>query len=177
MGIDTTTITAIATWVVAIGTIGVLWWQTIVAQRLNSANAVMALRERFDAPRMRRARRLLAERLLAGKHEDLTNLEVAAYFELIGALTHRRVLDLKMVWEGFGTWTTGYYHALRDPVDVIGRARKELNDPLIMHEFEWLYGRTRAIDRRILGADAVQHDEADRESRVLLLRESELDID
>ena len=177
MAIDATTITAIATWAVAIGTIGVLWWQTIVAQRLNSANAVMALRERFDAPRMRRARRLLAERLLAGKHEDITNLEVAAFFELIGALTHRRVLDLKMVWEGFGTWTTGYYHALRHPVDVIGRARTEFHDPLIMHEFEWLYGRTREIDRRTLGIPTVPVSEADQESRVLLLRESELDIE
>lgn len=177
MFIDPTTLTAIATWAVAIGTIGVLWWQTIVAQRLNSANAVMQLRERFDAPRMRRARRLLSERLLAGKHEDITNLEVAAFFELMGSLTHRRVLDRHMVWEAFGTWTTGYYHSLRHPVDVIGRARKELADPLIMHEFEWLYGQTRVIDRRMLGDASGADDAEEKETRVLLLRESELDID
>ena len=177
MFLDVTTITAIAAWVVAIGTIAVLWWQTIVAQKLNSANSVMALRERFDAPRMRRARRLLSERLLGGKHEDITNLEVAAFFELIGALTHRRVLDRVMVWEAFGTWTTGYYHALRQPVDVIGRARAELKDPLIMHEFEWLYGKTRELDHRVLGGPQPQPEDEEHETRVLLLRESELDIE
>jgi hypothetical protein len=176
--LDVNTLTALATWAVAIGTIVVLWWQTHVTQRLNSANAVMDLRERFDAPRMRRARRLLSQRLLDGKHEAISTLEVAAFFELIGALTHRGVLDRDMVWEAFGTWATGYYHALRHPVDVIGRARTELKDPLVMHEFEWLYYRTRDMDHRHLhfSAPASQEDEAE-ESVVLLRREVELDID
>ncbi len=177
MLLDVTTLTAIATWAVALGTIGVLWWQTQVSRRLNSANSVMALRERFDAPRMRRARRLMAERLLAGKHEDITSLEVAAFFEMIGALTHRRILDRWMIWEGFGTWTTAYYYALRHPVDVIGRARTDLRDPLIMHEFEWLYHRTRQLDQRMLGTDAGRTDDEAGEARALLLRESELDLD
>ena len=177
MGFDTTTIAALATWAVAIGTILVLWWQTRVAQKLGSANAVMDLRERFDAPRMRRARRQLAERLLAGRHEDITNLEVAAFFELIGALAHRRVLDRDMVWEAFGTWTTGYYHALRHPVDVIGRARTELKDPLIMHEFEWLYGVTRNVDHHLMPSIPVDEATEHEETRVLLRREAELEVD
>ena len=177
MAIDVTVLTALATWAVAIGTIVVLWYQTFITQRLNSANAVMALRERFDAPRLRRARRTLSQRLLAGRHADITNLEVAAFFELIGALTHRRVLDRRMVWEAFGTWTTGYYHALRDPVDVIGRARTEFRDPLIMHEYEWLNGRIREMDGATLGVGPVSVEERAEEARVLLRRESELDID
>ena len=177
MLLDLATFTALATWAVALGTIAVLWWQTRVAQRLGSANAVMDLRERFDAPRMRRARRLLSERLLQGKHEDITNLEVAAFFELIGALSHRRVLDREMTWEAFGTWTTGYYHALRHPVDVIGRARAELKDPLIMHEFEWLYGVTRGIDHRLLHAGPTSEADEHAEAMVLLRREAELDAD
>lgn len=178
MDLNLTTITALATWAVAIGTIVLLWWQTHVAQRVNSANAVMDLRERFDAPRMRRARRLLSERLLAGKHEAISTLEVASFLELIGALTHRGVLDRDMVWEAFGTWITGYYYALRNPVDVIGRARTELKDPLIMHEFEWLYHRTRDMDHRHLRltVPVSVEDEAE-ESLVLLHREAELDVD
>lgn len=175
MSLDLTTLTALATWAVALGTVALLWWQTHVTRQLNSANAVMDLRERFDAPRMRRARRLLAQRLLAGKHEDITNLEVAAFFELIGALTHKRVLDRELVWEAFGTWTTGYYAALRRPVDVIGRARSELADPLVMHEFEWLYEVTRGIDHRILPSAPADDAHESQEALVLLRREAELD--
>lgn len=176
-GIDVTSITALATWAIAIGTIAILWWQTHVSQRLNSANAVMALRERFDAPGMRRARRTLSGRLLAGKHEDITNLEVASFFELIGTLVHRRVLERHLVWEAFGTWVNGYYYALRHPVDIIGRARRELSDPLIMHEYEWLQGVTSRIDQRLLGAGYASEQQDRDESIALLRRESELDTD
>ena len=175
MFLDTATVAALATWAVAFGTIAVLWWQTYIARKLNSANAVMDLRERFDAPRMRKARKLLAERLLAGRHDDITNLEVAAFFELIGALAHRRVLDREMVWEAFGTWTTGYYHALRHPVDVIGRARTDLKDPLIMHEFEWLYSVTRNIDHRLVPSARMSEEQEHEEGLVLLRREADLD--
>jgi hypothetical protein len=177
VSIDTTTIAALATWAVALGTVALLWWQAHVARQLNSANAVMELRERFDAPRMRRARRQLSERLLAGKHEDITNLEVAAFFELIGALAHRRVLDRELVWEAFGTWTTGYYHALRHPVDVIGRARQELKDPLIMHEFQWLYQVTRNMDHGFVHGPPLLEEAEHEEARVLLRREAELDVE
>jgi hypothetical protein len=173
MGIDSTTITAAAAWAVAIGTVVLLWWQVRVAQHLNSANAVLALRERFDSPAYRRRRRLLAERLLAGRHDDITNLEVAAFFELVGSLTHSRVLSPQLVWEAFGTWISGYYVALRRPVDVIGRARTSTKDPLIMHEFEWLFGLVQQIDRKRFGAQ-VDLDEATREESASLLRREAL---
>ncbi len=177
MAFDITTVTAGAAWAVAIGTIVVLWWQTRVAQRLNSANAVLTLRERFDAPAFRRRRKLLAERLLAGRHDDITNLEVAAFFELIGSLAHARVLDRYLVWEAFGTWINGYYYALRDPVDVIGRARSSLKDPLIMHEFEWIYGLVQEMDRRMIGTGTNLEDSNREEARSLLSREAELDTE
>jgi hypothetical protein len=175
MAIDSTTLTAAAAWAVAIGTVVLLWWQVRVAQHLNSANAVLSLRERFDSPAYRRRRRLLAERLLAGRHDDINNLEVAAFFELVGSLTHSRVLNPRLVWDAFGTWISGYYIALRNPVDVIGRARTSSKDPLVMHEFEWLFGLVQQIDRKRLGAQA-DLDEANRqESRLLLRREAELE--
>ncbi|MCI4343151.1 MAG: hypothetical protein L3J92_03425 [Thermoplasmata archaeon] len=177
MGIDITTITAAAAWAVAIGTVVLLWWQTRVTQHLNSANAVLTLRERFDSPAYRRRRKLLAQRLLAGRHEDVTNLEVGAFFELIGSLTHTRVLNRELVWEAFGTWISGYYTALRNPVDVIGRARTALKDPLIMHEFEWLFGLVQQIDRKKLGAEANIEEANREESASLLRREAELDLE
>jgi hypothetical protein len=177
MAIDITTITAAAAWAVAIGTVVLLWWQTRVAQHLNSANAVLTLRERYDSPAYRRRRKLLAQRLLAGRHDDITNLEVAAFFELVGSLTHSRVLNRELVWEAFGTWISGYYVALRGPVDVIGRTRTALKDPLIMHEFEWLFGLVQQIDRKKMGAH-VDIEEVNREeSASLLRREAELDLE
>jgi len=177
LSIDPTTIAAAATWAIAIGTISLLWWQVRVAQRLNSANAVLTLRERFDSPALRRRRKKLAEHLLAGRHDDITNLEVASFFELIGSLTHSRVLNRELVWEAFGTWINGYYHALRNPVDVIGRARTTLKDPLIMHEFEWLYGLVQQIDKKRIGAETNIDDATREESTSLLRREAELDLD
>lgn len=175
--IDTTTLAAAAAWGLALGTVVLLWWQVRVAQRLNSANAVMTLRERFDSPGTRRRRKLLSERLLAGRHDDITNLEVAAFFELIGSLAHNRVLDRYLVWEAFGTWVNGYYYALRHPVDVIGRARQALKDPLIMHEFEWLFGLVQRMDRHMIGAIDNMEDATREESMALLRREAELDFD
>lgn len=175
MGIDTTTLTAAAAWAVAIGTVVLLWWQVRVSQHLNSANAVLSLRERFDSPAYRRRRKLLAERLLAGRHDDVNNLEVAAFFQLVGSLTHSGVLKADLVWDAFGTWVSGYYIALRQPVDLIGRARTATKDPLIMYEFEWLFNLVQKIDRRKLG-DEADLEEANRvESEALLRREAQLE--
>jgi hypothetical protein len=171
------TITAAATWALAIGTVLLLWWQVRVSQRLNSANAVLTLRERFDSPAFRRRRKKLAERLLAGRHDDITNLEVAAFFELIAALTHTGVLSRDMIWEAFGTWVNGYYYALRNPVDVIGRTRTALKDPLIMHEFEWLFGVIQRMDAKMIGVEVDLEDATREETLALLQREAILEPD
>jgi len=177
MAFDVTTLTAASAWALAIGTVVLLWWQVRVSQHLNSANAVLTLRERFDSPAVRRRRKVLAERLLQGRHDDITNLEVAAFFELIGSLTHARVLNRELVWEAFGTWISGYYVALRSPVDVIGRARTALKDPLIMHEFEWLFGLIEQMDRKRIGAETNLEEATREESASLLRREAELELD
>ncbi|MGI0130322.1 MAG: DUF4760 domain-containing protein [Thermoplasmata archaeon] len=142
--------TALSTWALAAGTLLILLWQTRQTQFLNSANAVMSLRDKFDATRMRSVRRHISERLLKQAHEDIASLEVVTFFELIGTLTHRKVLDEELVWEAFGTWVTAYWWALRNPVDWVGRLRKDLSDPLIFHEYEWLQNRIRQLDRREL---------------------------
>lgn len=175
--ISLVTITAAAAWALAIGTVLLLWWQVRVSQHLNSANAVLTLRERFDSPAFRRRRKQLSERLLAGRHEDITNLEVAAFFELIASLTHTGVLSRNLVWEAFGTWINGYYYALRHPVDVIGRARTALKDPLIMHEFEWLFGLIQRLDAKLVGGEIDLEDATREESLALLHREAILEPD
>jgi hypothetical protein len=142
----------IATWTLAIGTLVVLYWQTRQAGMLHSSNAVIELRERFDSPRMRRVRRATSERLLKGEVEDIANLEVLTFFELIGAQTKRRILDQEMVWEAFGGWVTSYYHAMRHPIDRIQQLRTASSDPLLFGKFEWLNDRIVALDRKALGS-------------------------
>lgn len=165
----------VGTWVLVIGTLLLMLWQNLQAQKLNSANAVMNLRERFDSPRMRASRRHVSERLLKQAHQDISNLEVVTFFELIGTLTHRRVLEDDLVWEAFGGWVTSYYWALRHPVDMIGNLRTAMSDPLVFHEFEWLYRRVVEIDRDRLGPDVDADGPAALEAERFLNRESKLE--
>jgi hypothetical protein len=174
---DVETWTALGTWVLVVGTLLLMYWQTRENRRLNSANAVMALRERFESPRMRLARKTLSHRLLNNLHEEVTNIEVGAFFELIGTLTHRKILDEDLVWEAFGTWVENYYYGLRHPVDIIARGRAALKDPFIFHEFEWLNDRLLSLDVHKLGPIHTAELEKEEESRAVLKREASLDTE
>jgi len=165
----------VGTWVLVIGTFLLMLWQTLQNQKLNSANAVMNLRERFDTPRMRAARRHLSERLLKQAHQDISNLETITFFELVGTLTHRKVLEDDLVWEAFGGWVTSYYWALRNPVDLIGDLRSKMGDPLIFHEFEWLAHRVLEIDRRRVRPGPDSGIPPTEEAERFLRRESQLE--
>jgi hypothetical protein len=142
--------TALSTWALATGTLLFLYLQTRQAAVLNSANAVLDLRDKFDSARMRSVRRHISERLLKQAHGDIASIEVVTFFELIGTLTHRKILDEDLVWEAFGTWITAYWWGLRHPSDWVGQLRNDLSDPLIFHEFEWLNNRILELDQREL---------------------------
>ena len=164
------------TWILVVGTLFLMYWQTKTAQGLNSANAVMSLRERYDGARMRAVRRHLSDRLIRQAHEDIANMEVINFFELVGTLTHRKVLDEDLVWEAFGTWVSCYYLALRQPVDLISQLRQTLDDPLVFHEFEWLYQRVRAQDVQHAKKMGVSSRESSPEEvQRILKRESQLE--
>lgn len=166
-----------ATWALAIGTLLALYWQTRQAGQLNSANAVITLRERFDSPRMRRARRQTSQHLLKNDLGDITSLEVLTFFELIGAQTSRKILDEEMVWEAFGGWITSYYGAMRSPVDRIQQLRELAHDPLLFHKLEWLSQRITYLDRKQLGALYSEGSSAVDENRLYLTREASLEVE
>ena len=165
----------LGTWVLVVGTLILMYWQTRTSQRLNSANAVMSLRERFDSPHMRTARRHLAQRMLAQGGDDLSSAEVATFFELVGTLTHLGVLEPELVWEAFGSWVTSYWWSLRHPVDWVGQIRTDLADPLVFHEFEWLNRRVLELDRRALAKLSSAPGNAEEEARRILSREALLE--
>lgn len=165
----------VGTWALVVGTLVLMYWQTRQNQHLNSANAVMSLRERFDSARMRAARRHLADRLLRGAHQDIANVEVATFFELVGTLTHRKVLHDDLVWEAFGTWIEAYYSAMRRPIDLVGQLRTSLSDPLVFHEFEWLHDRVEELDRKHLNRPVATPEPSVEDLRPFLQREAALE--
>jgi hypothetical protein len=175
--IDFTVLTALSSWALVVGTLAVLYWQTRQTQQLHSANTVLTMRERFDSPRMRKARVHISSRLLNNAQDDISNVEVATFFELIGSMTRRKVLDSDMVWEAFGGWVTNYWWSLRNPVDLIERIRTQTHDPLVFYSFEWMNERILEIDRRKLGGAHAHLAPPAEEARSTMQREAALDLD
>lgn len=172
--LDAATWTALGTWMLVVGTLVLMYWQTRTTQRLNSANAVMTLRQQFDSPRMLQARKTLSGHLLNHNEEEITIAEVATFFELVGTLTHRKVLHDHLVWEAFGSWASSYYYSLRHPIDRIGRARTALGDELVFHEWEWLCNRIEELDRKELGSHHAKVVESSEEAHAMMKVESRI---
>jgi len=166
--------TVVGTWILIVGTLTFAYWQMRQNQRINSAKTILDLRDRFDSPSMRAARREVGVQLLkedAGK--ELENYEVYLFFQLMGSLTHERILDRRMVWNAFGVWITGYYYAMTHPVDRITQWREETHDPLVFLEFEWLAKEmVRLDDASSHGTAAIDRSRED--SRDLMESESQL---
>jgi hypothetical protein len=147
---------AAATWVVAVGTIFLMWWQMAQQRELNSAATILSLRDRFDAGHMRAARKRLSQELLGFREPYDADLAVLRFFELVGFLTHRRVLDRRMVWNALSGWVTSYHYLLTHPTDRIAEWRNEFHDPLLFAEFEWLNAQMSALDVRLMGPHALE---------------------
>jgi hypothetical protein len=177
VSIDFTAVTALSSWALVVGTLAVLYWQTRQTQQLHSANTVLTLRERFDSPRMRKARVHVSSRLLNNAQDDISNVEVATFFELVGSMTRRKILDIDMVWEAFGGWVTNYWWSLRNPVDLIGKIRERTHDPLVLYSFEWLNERILEVDRRKLGGAHAHLAPQAEEAEGTMRREAALDLD
>ncbi|MGI0067108.1 MAG: DUF4760 domain-containing protein, partial [Thermoplasmata archaeon] len=131
----------------------------------------------FDASRMRRARRRLAQEWLDDSVNDISSTEVLTFFELIGAQMRGGILSEEMVWDAFGGWVTTYYWAMRHPRDRIGQLRESTQDPLVFFRFEWLNARVIRMDQRQLGPDHLTESTTERYSRDLLAREAKLEDD
>lgn len=146
----TTWATVLGTWVLVVGTLVFAYWQLRQAQRLHSSTTLLDLRERFYSPRLRQSRRELSAWLLRSERgEEPEDWEVGIFFELMGALTRRGVLEKRLVWSAFGTWITAYYEFMTVPEDLLSGWRKESHDPLIFGDFEWLARQMQEFDRRL----------------------------
>lgn len=168
--------TAAAAWVLAGGILFLWYWQTRQSHRRESARLLLELRDRFDAPKMRAARRSLSAQLLDRSVSEVSTLEVLVFFDLLGALGRRGAVDVDLVSGLFGGWVTNYYYAVRHPVDFLGRSRTSFRDPSIFAEFEWLNHRLLRLEET-RSAKRGSGTSREQESREVLRFESGLDAD
>ncbi len=167
--------TILGTWILVVGTLAFAYWQLRQAGRLHSATTILDLRERFYSGRMRHARRDLARWFLKTPGStEIENFEVGVFFELMGHLTRRGVLERRMVWSAFGTWITTYYLHFTQPVNLLQQWRKESNDPLILAEFEWLALRMLEYESRLAPGSSPGRTPLE-DAREILENEAQLD--
>lgn len=76
---------------------------------------IAALDARFESPEFREIRRRAAAYHLAESKDDRAGEEAAItvinFFETIGFLQEKKVLDSNMVWHFFASWLIPYYVA------------------------------------------------------------------
>ncbi|MFA6164479.1 MAG: hypothetical protein WC685_13750 [Methylobacter sp.] len=96
----------------------------------------------FGEDKMRTTRRAAAEALL--RDEDKGDVDdVLDFFEMVGMLVRRGVLDDYMVWHNFFYWIHGYYLSNSDYI-----AESRSVDPTIWADLVKLYRRMVSIEKK-----------------------------
>jgi hypothetical protein len=72
--------------------------------------------------------------------------QVCLFFEGIGILLQRRLLNTRMIEDLFGGTVTRAWEALKIGVT---KARKQLNDPSIYYYFEYLYNEMKKREQKV----------------------------
>jgi len=110
------------------------------ARLSNSAKMVFDLVDLFDSTEWLGYRRHFAKRLL----EDRDNIDVSGdapvleFFEDLGYMTRRRILDKGMVWHSFSWLIERYYRAVTKQPNLIEKGRAETNSRTLYRELIWL---------------------------------------
>jgi hypothetical protein len=120
---------------------------------LNSAAMVTQFVDKYDSPQMRADRQRLATRLvqhLESGDGSLPNYEpVLGFFENIGYLARKGVLDIGMLHNKFGFDLQRWHAALRRRGDLVEAFREQLDESTIYCEIDWLAQAFLRIDRRL----------------------------
>jgi len=140
----------------------------------NSAKMVLDLVNNFNSIEMRKHRRSFASLLLESRPAiDLRrDAPVLEFFEEIGYMTGRGVLDEGMVWNSFSWWVKRYYLAVKDR---IVEARSEVRSRSLYRETEWLYERMCSVGNKQEGMNTYIPPSLD-DVRRFLEDESKLDL-
>ena len=115
----------------------------IITRRSNSAKMVLDLVNLFNSSDMRKQRGRFAKALLDEniKIDLRRDAPVLEFFEEIGYMARRKVLDKGMVWNSFSWWLEPYYLAVTNKhnKNLIEEARSDLQSRSLFCEIEWLY--------------------------------------
>ena len=120
---------------------------------LNSAAMVTEFVDKYDLPQMREDRRQLGVMLL--RHLEVGDgrmpeyAPVLGFFENIGYLARRGVLDIGMLHNKFGFAITRWHAALRRRGDIVQAYRDKLDEQTVFCEIDWLCEAFAKIDRRL----------------------------
>jgi len=128
--------TALGTWFLVLGTLVAVIWQARQQGRINSANTVMILHDRFESSPMKAYRKRLASTLLRNEDLQQRDDQILVFFETLGLLTHQKILNNEMVWNEFSWEVVRYYMALEEHINSY---REKSHDPTLYSEFEWLF--------------------------------------
>jgi hypothetical protein len=129
-------------------------WRNLKNTRLsNSARMVLDLVNIFNSPEMKKHRSQFARKLLENRSSiDLRrDTPVLEFFEEIGYMTKRKVLDIGMVWNSFAWWLKPYYLAVIDEPDLIQEARNRAGAQSLFREIGWLYEKTCEVSKKEQG--------------------------
>jgi hypothetical protein len=106
---------------------------------------IAALDARFDGPEFREVRRRAASYLAIPSNPDQAGAEAARavvnFFESVGFLYNKSVIDAESAWHFFGSWVLPYYIASQAL-----RAKGAAGDPTVYCEFEKLYKAVKRIE-------------------------------
>jgi hypothetical protein len=119
---------------------------------------VLDLAIKFHSKEMEKHRGKFARMLLKERDSiDLRrNTPVLEFFEEVGYMTRREVLDEGMVWNSFEWWFGFYYAAVKSDPDLVNQARKKSGASLFC-EIDWLNDNLSRITRREERTRIVNH--------------------
>lgn len=116
-------ITTIAASVSAFAAVWSVRSQNKRAQFSMGVDLIMKLQDQFSGSRMVAVRHAAAIALL-NKADDYDKVdEVLDFFENIGLLSRKKIVDDKFVWHSFSRWIYGYYQAAKGYIDEVQRDR------------------------------------------------------
>jgi len=130
------------------GQLSVLKGQLSIAQEQRKIQLYLELRKDFDGHLIEH-RKILARQFLENAHADEINEPVVNFFEDMGMLLRRDLLDHDMIWDTFSYYARMWRSACRD---YIAKVRVDLGgDETLFTDFDYLSERMCEAEARKRG--------------------------
>jgi hypothetical protein len=141
-----------AAWSALFTGIGLIWAftaQTIEWRRnrfVRGIDAITGLDRRFDSPEFRKTRREAATFLLRTSSDDDSEdgalFDVLDFFETVGYLWRKKLIDTETAWHFFASWLLPYVAASES---IIAHSRKD--DPSLFRELDKMFIEVKYFER------------------------------